>query len=83
MNLFPSKKFVDTVKMNYPKGTRICFDRMGDDPNPIESGSKGTVICVDDVGTIHVNFDNGRCLGLIPEEDSFHKIAQEDGGDSK
>lgn len=56
---------------------------MGDDPNPIESGSKGTVICVDDVGTIHVNFDNGRCLGLIPGEDLFHKTAQEDGGDSK
>ena len=51
---------------------------MGDDPRPIEPGIKGTVIWVDDIGSVHCNFDNGRCLGLIVGEDSFHVIQQEE-----
>lgn len=27
---------------------------------------------VDDMGTVHCDFDNGRRLGLVPGEDSFH-----------
>jgi hypothetical protein len=34
-------------------------------------GTKGTVRIVDDMGTVHCDFDNGRRLGLIPGEDSF------------
>jgi len=33
---------------------------------------------VDDIGTVHCNFDNGRRLGLIVGEDSFHVIQQEE-----
>ena len=29
---------------------------------------------VDDIGTVHCDFDNGRYLGLIPGEDNFHAI---------
>ena len=50
---------------------------MGDDPNPISSGTKGSVICVDDMGTLHCKFDNGRSLGMCPEVDSFHKIEEQ------
>ena len=32
---------------------------------------------VDDAGTLHCKFDNGRTLGVIPDVDKFHKIAQE------
>jgi hypothetical protein len=45
------------------------------DIQPIESGSKGTVIAVDDIGTIHMRWDNGRGLGLIPGEDHFKVIS--------
>ena len=31
---------------------------------------------VDDAGTIHTTFDNGRNLGICPEVDRFHKIEQ-------
>lgn len=65
---------VEMVKAIYPPGTRIMLDSMGDDPRPIPSGMKGTVVSVDDIGTIHCSFDNGRRLGLIYGEDSFHKI---------
>ena len=51
---------------------------MGSDPRPIESGTRGTVDHVDDLGTIHCTFDNGRRLGIIPEEDSFRTLTQDE-----
>jgi len=73
-----NRKRIESIKQRYPEGTRICVDSMGDDPRPIESGTKGTVDWVDDIGTVHCNFDNGRRLGLIVGEDSFHVIQQEE-----
>ena len=72
------KKKVETLKRRYPKGTRICVDSMENDPRPIPPGTKGTVDFVDDIGTVHCKFDNGRLLGLIPGEDGFHTIQQEE-----
>ncbi len=66
------------LKQRYPKGTRICLDSMENDPRPIPSGTKGTVQFVDDCGTVHCAFDNGRSLGVIPGEDSFHVIQQKE-----
>lgn len=53
----------EEIKILYPKGTRIVCDYM-DDPFPVPSGTKGTVTYVDDIGTIHVQWDNGRTLGI-------------------
>jgi hypothetical protein len=64
-------------KEMYPKGTRVEVIAMGDDIRPIASGTKGTVVVVDDMCTIHCNFDNGRKLGLIPGEDQFRIIKEE------
>ena len=71
--MYVDKNLVQRMKEQYPPGTRIVLDYMGDDPRPIPPGTKGTVRIVDDMGTVHCNFDNGRRLGLIPGEDSFHK----------
>ena len=68
------KYHVQAVKFMYPTGTRIEVDYMGDDPHPIAPGTKGTVRVVDDMGTVHCDFDNGRRLGLIVGEDSFHVV---------
>ena len=62
----------------YPPGTRIMVLRMGEDPRPVEEHMKGTVEMVDDIGTVHCLFDNGRTLGLIPGEDSFRKLTAEE-----
>ena len=67
-------KFVSMYKEMYPVGTRIEVVEMVDDPRPIPSGTKGTVRIVDDMGTVHCDFDNGRRLGLIPGVDGFIKI---------
>lgn len=68
------KKRVERLKQRYPKGTRICLDSMENDPRPIPSGTKGTVIAVDDAGQVLMKWDNGRSLSLIPGVDSFYTI---------
>ena len=71
-----NKEFVNLYKALYPKGTRVEVILM-DDPRPIPSGTRGTVDLVDDMGTVHCTFDNGRQLGLIPEADIFKKVWRE------
>jgi hypothetical protein len=67
---------VESIKKRYPVGSRIILHSMGDDPRPIAPGTKGIVRIVDDMGTVHCNFDNGRRLGLIPGEYSFSVISE-------
>ena len=66
---------VELTKQHYPKGTRIELISM-EDVQAVPPGTKGTVVCVDDMGTIHMKWDNGRTLGLIPGEDGFRKIEE-------
>ena len=70
------KNKVELLKQRYPEGTRICLDQM-EDLCPVESGTCGWVQFVDDAGTLHCKFDNGRMLGVIPDVDKFHKIDPE------
>lgn len=72
-----NRRKIESMKERYPKGTRICLDNMENDPHPIQPGTKGTVEFVDDMGTVFCKFDNGRSLGMITGEDSFHKIQEE------
>ena len=36
-----------------------------------EPGALGTVMRVDDLGTVHIRWDDGGTLGLIPGEDRW------------
>ena len=74
--MYIDRNLVQRMKEQYPAGTRIELDCMGDDPRPIAPGTRGTVRVVDDMGTVHCDFDNGRRLGLVPGEDSFHAIIE-------
>ena len=62
----------------YPPGTRIELINMDDPYAPVPSGTRGTVKFVDSMGTIFPQWDNGRTLGLVPGEDSFRKLTQEE-----
>lgn len=73
-----NEKKIEMLKQRYPAGTRICLDSMENDPNPIPSGTMGTVVAVDDMGQLIMKWDNGRGLSLIPGEDRFHVIQQEE-----
>lgn len=72
--MYIDHNLVMRMKETYLPGTRIELDMMGDDPRPIAPGTRGTVRVVDDIGTVHCDFDNGRHLGLVPGEDSFHRV---------
>lgn len=67
---------VERIKNMYPIGTRIELLSTMDDMQGIEKGTKGTVIGIDDIGTIHMKWDNGRGLGLIPGEDKFKVLSR-------
>lgn len=69
-----NKDELKILKERYPEGTRVRCIMMTDPYHAVPSGTEGTVKCVDDMGTIHVQWDNGSSLGLIPYEDRFCKV---------
>ena len=64
---------VAEMKKQYPVGTRVRLIHMNDRQAPPD-GTCGTVRLVDDIGTIHVNWDNGSGLGLVIGEDTFEVL---------
>ena len=77
---FPSKEILEQLRRRYPEGMRIELIRMDDPYNKkLVPGSKGTVRFVDAAGTLQMDWDCGSSLGLIPGEDSFRVITDEEG----
>lgn len=80
-DLIRAHRQLDRIRKEWPEGSRIVLVHMGgDDPSPVPDNSAGTVRYVDDIGTIHVAFDNGRRMGLIAGGDEF---VHEAGGNYK
>ena len=75
---FPSREQVERIKARYPAGTRIRLDSMDDPYAPIPPGTEGVVQAVDDIGTLHCKFENGRSLGVVVGEDSFSVLPPEE-----
>lgn len=73
-----NRRMAERYKESYPPGTRIMLLQMGDDPRSVEPNTRGTVKFVDDMGTLHCDFDNGRQLGVIPGEDSFRRLTEQE-----
>lgn len=65
---------IEQLRGQYPQGTRIRLHHMEDRYAPVPDGTTGRVVLVDDAGNIHMDWDNGRSLALIPGVDSFSKI---------
>ena len=59
-------------------GMRIRMLNMGDEQDPIDDGLEGTIVTIDDLGTLHVKWDDGRKLGVIPNIDEYQLLPPED-----
>lgn len=70
---FPNKEIVEQVRSQYPAGARVELVQMDDIQAP-SKGTKGTVIGVDDTGSIMVKWDNGSHLNAVYGEDVCRNI---------
>lgn len=52
-------------------GRRIEFAATTDPYSQMRPGLRGTIVAVDAVGTLHVEWDDGSQLGMVPGEDEF------------
>ena len=72
-----TRREIVELRLNYPPGTRIMLDHM-DDNWAVPRGTRGSVTQVDDAGTIHMKWDNGRTLGLVSQADQFRKLTEQE-----
>ena len=68
----PSKEIVEKIRREYPTGTRVELVRMVDVQAP-PVGTFGTVMGVDDTGSLLVRWDNGSGLNVVHGQDIVRK----------
>ncbi len=56
------------LREKYPTGTMIRLILMNDEQSP-PVGTVGEVQLVDDAGSVHVHWQNGSSLAIIPDVD--------------
>lgn len=59
---------IESLKKEFPVGSRVELIKMDDKQAPL-IGTKGTVLGVDDIGSIMVAWDSGSSLNVIYGED--------------
>ena len=72
---FPDRKTVESVRAEYPVGTRVILKRMND-PQAPPIGTLGTVIGTDDVADLLVKWDNRSGLKVVYGEDYVEKVVE-------
>ncbi len=71
--MFPSRETVERIRRQYPAGTRVELVSMDDRYAP-PPGTKGTVLGVDDTGSLLMRWDNGSGLNVVYGEDTVRII---------
>ena len=74
---FPNRETVRRVREQYPAGTRVELVRMDDVQAP-PAGTRGTVLGVDDTGSLLMRWDNGSGLNVVYGEDIVRKVGEKD-----
>ncbi len=69
----PSKELLDSLRKQYPVGSRVELIQMDDVQAP-PIGTKGTVTGIDDIGSVMVRWDNGCGLHVVYGEDICKRI---------
>lgn len=68
-----SREALQALRERFPKGTRVELVKM-DDPQAPPTGTKGTMLGVDDIGSILVVWDSGGSLSVVYGEDICRKV---------
>ena len=71
---FPNKETVERLRREYPAGTRVELVSMNDPWSKLKPGDKGTVLGVDDIGSVMVAWDNGCGLNVVLDEDEIEVV---------
>lgn len=66
-----NRERITALRISNPEGARVKLLRCNDMYSTLQPGTKGTVLMVDDGGTVHVQWDTGEKLGLIEGEDDW------------
>ena len=69
----PRPEIIERLREDFPVGSRVELLRMDDVQAP-SIGTRGTVIGVDAIGTVHVDWDNGCGLGVAYGEDACRRV---------
>lgn len=69
----PDEKTMQRLREEYPAGTRVALVQMDDFQAP-PIGTEGTVLGVDDLGDLMMDWDNGSGLNVVYGEDIVQKI---------
>ena len=71
------KEALQALRERFPKGARVELVKMNDVQAP-PIGTKGTVLGVDDIGSVMVAWDSGGSLSVVYGKDFCRVIRQED-----
>jgi len=72
---YPKHHEVERLRARYPKGARVELIEMNDPYRDMPPGLRGTVVAVDDIGTVHIAWDNGSSLGAAYGVDRIRRIS--------
>lgn len=72
-----SKERLQALRERFKPGSRVELLKMDDVQAP-PTGTRGTVVGVDDIGSIMVNWDNGSGLSIAYGEDECKVVADHD-----
>lgn len=64
---------LEYLRKQFPQGTEVELVRM-DDPQAPPAGTRGKVVFVDDIGTVHVSWSTGSGLGIVYGLDVCRKV---------
>lgn len=76
MHKFPFRDTLEQLRRQHPGGSRVVLLRMDDAQAP-PIGTEGTVLGVDDIGSILVAWDSGSSLSVAFGEDLCRRIDHE------
>lgn len=68
------KNNLEELKKKYPIGSKIKLLEKMEDIQGIKAGQLGILEYIDDEGSLHMRWDNGSGLAIIPETDKFEVI---------